>query len=201
MTSVKLTTTPKRFLVYDLETYATGFADPQWVPQVITCIAWKWYGESARKTKVAASTDYRDPDCPMPHLDPDAIAMMLCEFLKDLWKADGVITYNGTRFDNPVLNGSMWYAGIPPLDPVLTFDLHLFGKIKGLKRGLDNVAINLGIAEKKQAMNHAQWQEAYLTPGWPEIKSRAKSDVVLTERVYDKMRDRGWLHTPKMWKP
>ena len=53
----------RRLLVYDLETYATGFADPSWVPQVVTCVAWKWLGEPRRKTYVSASTDFRDKDC------------------------------------------------------------------------------------------------------------------------------------------
>ena len=40
----KIVSSPKKLLVYDLETYATGFADPNWVPQVVTCVAWKWLG-------------------------------------------------------------------------------------------------------------------------------------------------------------
>ena len=191
----------KRFLVYDVETYATGFADPQWVPQVITCVSWKWYGKSARSAKVSASVDYFDPDCPMGHLDPSAVSGMLEPFLNDLHLADAVITYNGRRFDNPVLNGMMWYTGMLPVQPFPTYDLHYFGKIKGVKRGLDNLAVFLGVAGHKQAMNHAQWQEAYLTPGWPEIKSRARSDVVLTEQLFDAIKKRGWLKPPVEWKP
>jgi hypothetical protein len=192
---------PPRVLVYDLETYATGFADPSWVPQVVTCVAWKWLGEPARKTCVSASTDFRDPDCPMPHLDPTAIGLMLEPFFGALEQADAVATYNGRRFDNPILNGTRWLIGQPPIDSLLTYDLHDFGRTKGVKKGLDNTAVHLGAAAEKLAMNHAQWQEGYLEPGWGVIKARAKSDVVLTEQVFDLKKAAGWLKAPRLWKP
>lgn len=191
---------PARLLVYDLETYATGFADPSWVPQVITCVAWKWYGEPKRLTKARASIDYATPGS-MPHLQPEAIREMLDDFLNDLAEADGVVTYNGARFDNPVLNGTQWYIKLPPIGPILTCDLHDFGRTKGIKKGLDNTAVHLGAAEKKLAMNHAEWGEGYLETGWLTIKARAKSDVILTEQVYDLKKNLGWLKPPRMWKP
>lgn len=197
---MKINATPKRFLVYDLETYATGFADPQWVPQVITCVSWKWHGEPKARTKVSSSIDFAYPGA-MPHLQPDAIVQMLYPFLSDFNEADGVITYNGKRFDNPVLNGTMWYCKMPPLSEILTYDLHEFGRTKGLKKGLDNTAKHLGAAEKKLAMNHAEWTEGYLEEGWLTIKARAKSDVVLTEQVFDAKRNLGWLKKPTLWKP
>lgn len=198
---ITLKTTPKRFLVYDVETYATGFADPAWVPQVITCVAWKWAGDSARKTRVLTSTDFRDAFCPMPHLDPQAIQFMLEPFLEEYDQADAVITYNGARFDQPVTNAMQWYCDLPPLKPKMVYDLHAFGRVKGMKKGLDNVAIHLNVPGHKQAMNHAQWQAAYLEEGWPLIKTRAKSDVILTENVYLAVKERGWLKPARGWKP
>ena len=196
----QIASTPKRLLVYDLETYATGFADPNWVPQVVTAVAWKWYGDPKRKTLVEASIDHAEPGS-MPHLQPEAIYQTISPFLADLRKADGVITYNGKRFDNPVLNGTMWLVGLPPLGPILTYDLHDFGKIKGVKRGLDNIGIHLEVAQSKLAMNHAQWTEGYLERWWLTIKARAKSDVLLTEQVYDAKKELGWLKPPVVWKP
>jgi hypothetical protein len=203
---VKLTPKPApRLLVYDVETYATGFADPAWVPQVVTCIAWKWLGEQEESLEasvyVSTSEDHRSPYCPMPHLDPAAINAMLLPFARAYHEADAVITYNGTRFDQPVLNAMGWYVGGPPLPEKLVYDLHAFGKVKGMKKGLDNVAIHLGLEQEKQAMNHAQWQAAYLEPGWPTIKSRAVTDVLLTEAVYHAVKNEGWLRQPRRWRP
>ena len=188
----------ERVLVYDLETYATGFADPAWVPQVVTCVAWKWLGEKG--TFASASIDYAEPRN-MPHLQHEAIKKMILPFLWALEQADAVMTYNGQRFDQPVLNGTMFYVGLPPLQPILNYDLHDFGKIKGVKRGLDNLAVHLGAAEEKLALNHAQWTEGYLEPGWPTIKERAKSDVELTEQVYNLKKEAGWMRPPRKWKP
>lgn len=188
----------RRYLVYDLETYATGFADPNWVPQIITCVAWKWLGQ--KTVRAEASITYAKPGS-MPHLQRAAVHQMLVPFLEALKKADGVITYNGARFDNPVLNGAMWYVGLPPVEPILTYDLHAFGKTKGVKKGLDNIATHLGAVEQKLAMNHAQWTEGYLEKGWIGIKKRARSDVVLTEEVFNLKREAGWLKRPKLWRP
>jgi DNA polymerase elongation subunit (family B) len=202
---VKLDPKPApRRLVYDVETYATGFADPAWVPQVVTCIAWKWLDEQGgpeSEVFVSTSTDYRQRACPMPHLDPRAIREMLIDFVPYYAEADEVITYNGARFDQPVLNSMLWYIGAPPLLPTTVIDLHAFGKVKGMKKGLDNVAAHLGLAEQKQAMNHAEWQAAYLEEGWPTIKSRAVSDVLLTEAVYHAVKNNSWLRPARRWKP
>ena len=189
---------PARILIYDLETYATGFADPSWVPQVVTCVAWKWLGEKGVFAR--ASIDYARPRS-MPHLQHEAIKRMTKPFLAALEKADAVITYNGQRFDQPVLNGTMYYIGLPPLRQILNYDLHDFGKTKGVKKGLDNTAVHLGSVEQKLALNHAQWTEGYLEAGWPTIKERAKSDVELTEEVFYLKKEAGWLKSPRKWSP
>lgn len=199
----RISSTLKKLLVYDLETYATGFADPNWVPQVITCVAWKWLDSPGGPVSVPESRvviDYA-PGGVMPHLHPKGIREMILPFLEAFDEADTVITYNGLRFDNPVLNGTMYYIGLPPIGAKSTYDLHDFGKTKGVKKGLDNTAKHLGVAEEKLSLNHAQWTEGYLEPGWPTIKARAKSDVVLTEEVFYAKKDLGWLKPPRMWKP
>lgn len=189
---------PARLLIYDLETYATGFADPSWVPQVVTCVAWKWKGEE--DVFARASIDYARPRS-MPHLQPEAIRKMITPFLQAVEKADAVITYNGQRFDQPVLNGTMWYIKSPPLKKMMNYDLHDFGKTKGVKKGLDNTAVHLGALEQKLGLNHAQWTEGYLEPGWPTIKERAKSDVELTEEVFNLKSEAGWLKPARKWTP
>jgi hypothetical protein len=205
MLTLKASPKPEpKIRVYDVETYATGFADPAWVPQVVTCVAWKWLDDPDGPTsvpEVSTSEDYRSPYCPMPHLDPRAINRMLLPFGTAYAEADAVVTYNGTRFDQPILNAMAWYVGGSPLMEKMVYDLHAFGKVKGMKKGLDNVAIHLGVAEGKQAMNHAQWQAAYLEPGWPTIKARAMSDVRLTEAVYHAVKNEGWLRQPRRWRP
>jgi hypothetical protein len=204
---MRYSVTPKpapRLLVYDVETYATGFADPAWVPQVVTCVAWKWLDEADAPTseaEVSASVDFRDLGCPMPHLDPRAVKGMLAPFMRAYVAAHAVVTYNGTRFDQPILNAMAWYTGLPPIPEALVYDLHTFGKVKGMKKGLDNVALHLGVQAHKKAMNHAQWQKAYLEPGWTTIKERAISDVILTEQVYNAVKSDGWLRQPRRWKP
>ena len=137
----------------------------------------------------------------MPHLQPGAIKRMITPFLAALKTADAVITYNGQRFDQPVLNGTMYYIGLEPLRKMLNYDLHDFGKVKGVKKGLDNTAVHLGALEHKLSLNHGQWTEGYLEAGWPTIKERAKSDVELTEEVFYLKQKAGWLKPARKWTP
>lgn len=161
-------------------------------------MAWKWLGEE--KTQVRAVIDYAKAKR-MPHLQRDAIKKMISPFLKDLAVADAIVTYNGHRFDQPILNGTMYYIGLPPLEPIFNYDLHDFGKTKGVKKGLDNTAGHLGETLEKLALNHSQWTDGYLEPGWPTIKERAKSDVELTEQVYNLKKEAGWLKPARRWSP
>lgn len=43
---------PETVLDFDIETVAAGFADPDWVPQKITCVAWSWIGEDKVESRV-----------------------------------------------------------------------------------------------------------------------------------------------------
>src|SRR5690349_13816195 len=43
---------PKNILDFDVETIAAGFADPDWVPQKITCVAWSWVGEDTVHSRI-----------------------------------------------------------------------------------------------------------------------------------------------------
>ena len=87
---------PQRILDFDVETVAAGFADPQWVPQKITCVAWSWIG----------SGEITSDDCgPMGlYYEPEKRADMLFTLLVLIAQADMVTGHNLLRFDLPVLN-------------------------------------------------------------------------------------------------
>ena len=194
---MKIRTSPKRILAFDFETLATGFADPAWVPQVTTVISWSWIGEDTVQT--VAVCDYSAAQ--MPHIQKYAQKEMLEDFLFEYDQADAVSFHNGRRFDQPVLNGMCWWVGLPKIKPKLTFDTIDLGKVKGVKKGQDNIGVLLNIPVHKLSLNHEQWVDAYAQKGWPIVKERCSSDVVQHKMIRASMEMEGWLAAPKMWKP
>ena len=184
----------ERILDFDIETVAAGFADPQWVPQKVTCIAWSWVGSDEVKAITCGGSAGL-------YEKPQRRKLMLARFRRELDKATMVTGHNLLRFDLPVLNADLIRLGLPPLGPVRVQDTMRIVRTKGLKKGLDNLSGMLKTLAKKEAKDWQEWEDAYATPGWPEVISRAKSDVVLHKEVREAMLERGLVRAPITWRP
>lgn len=172
-------------LDFDLETIAAGFADPQWVPQKITCIAWSWVGSD----KVEVVTRLKSAKA------------MLDTFLKEYDKADMVTGHNLLRFDLPVLNSECLRNEYPSLSPILVQDTIRIVKTKGFKKGQDNLGKLLRLPLDKLPLSWQEWQDAYDEKDWATVKERAASDVLQHKLMRVEMLERGWLKPPTVWKP
>lgn len=177
-----------KILDFDCETIATGFGDPNWVPQKVTAIAWSWIGED----KVEVRTNLMEM---LDNVD------MLGDFLVAYGDADMLTGHNIIRFDLPVLNGECLRRGLPPLAPKLVQDTMRIVKSKGLKKGQDNIGHLLQVPNPKLPLSHQQWQMAYDEPGWKTVIDRVKSDVVSHKLMRQAMLDGGWLRPPTTWRP
>lgn len=182
----------KRILDFDVETLAAGFADPNWVPQKITCVAYSWVGQEAVYSEISGPDGffYDEPR-----------RKMLEELLEAISQADIVTGHNLIRFDLPVVQAECLRLGLPPLKSVLVDDTMSVLKSKGLKKGQDDISQLLGVPVEKQAMTWQQWQDAYAEKDWPKIRSRAESDVLAHKLMRARMRELGWLKPPRRWKP
>lgn len=182
-----------RILDFDVETIAAGFADPNWVPQKITCVAWSWVGEDKVESRICgtkglfAETKWR--------------AAMLTSLLKEIRKADMVTGHNLIRFDLPVINSECMRLGLDPLPELLVQDTMALVRTKGFKKGQDNIGQLLEVPIEKQAMSWQQWQDGYEEPDWKTIRSRCETDVLMHKLMREKMLERGWLKPPRRWKP
>lgn len=176
-----------RILDFDVETIAAGFADPNWVPQKITCIAWSWIGED----KVYSVTRL---------VEPGPSVMLTC-FLEAYDEADMVTGHNLIRFDLPVLQSELLRHGFNSLGPKLVQDTMRLVKTKGFKKGQDNIGTLLKVPVPKQALNWQEWQDAYDEPDWETVVERCKSDVVMHKLMRAEMLERGWLKGPTLWRP
>lgn len=190
-----------KLLYFDCETVAAGFADPDWVPQRITCISWSWEGQD----KVHSA------------LRRNGAEEMLTKFVEAFNEADIVVAHNIKRFDLKVLNADLMRMkaegkNVPLLTPKLVIDTMDLPKAKGFKKGLDDIATLLDLPTEKLSLNHRQWEMAYgwdkIIEGkavtrrdWDVVKKRCESDVILLKMVRQKLMELGFLGPAKRWTP
>src|SRR6187551_1479462 len=144
-----------KYLYFDCETIAAGFADPDWVPQRVTCISWSFEGQDKIFSKIRR----------------DGTKIMFLSFLKAYNESDVVVAHNITRFDLGVINADLMRLklegkDIDLLSSKLIQDTMKFPKSKGFKKGLDDLGVLVKAPVEKFSMNHRQWEEAYK---WDEI--------------------------------
>jgi DNA polymerase elongation subunit (family B) len=183
-----------RILDFDMESVAAGFADPQWVPQKITAIAWSWVGSDTIDTIVGNADSL--------YTKPEIRVEMIKTFLAALDEADMVTGHNLLRHDLPLLNAEMMRLHFPStLRPIRVHDTMRMVKTKGFKKGQDNIAGLVETHERKIAMDWQQWEDAYAEPGWPKVADRCRSDVIMHKEMLAEMKERGWLKKPVLWRP
>lgn len=179
-------TAVSRILDFDIEARATGYGDPEWVPQEATCIAWSWVGSDAVETRIRLDGSYD----------------MLAVFRARFEQADMVIGHNIRRFDLPVLNAEMLRHKLPPLPAKLSHDtLRDLTRTKGMKRDQENLGKHMRLTTEKMHLAWQDWQDAYAEPDWAGIRSRAAIDVRMHKEMWRKMRREGWLKPPRIWYP
>lgn len=178
--------TPLRILDFDCETRATGFGDPNWVPQEVTAIAWSWIGEDDVEVRLRCR----------------GAKTMMRRFLAAYNAADRVTGHNIRRFDLPTLNAECLRLGLGPLAPKMTEDtLRDIVRTRGMKRDQDNLGKQLALEVDKLAMGWHDWHEAYREKGWPMVAERCATDVRQHKLMRAAMIKRGWLGPARLWSP
>jgi DNA polymerase elongation subunit (family B) len=183
---------PRRVLDFDVETVAAGFADPDWVPQKITCVAWSWIDEPHIESRICTPAGlFGKPQLRRKMLEP---------LLAAIAQADMLTGHNIERFDLPVINAEAMRLDLPPIDAVLVQDTMRVFRSKGFKKGQDVLGTLFGTHGEKLAMSWQEWQDAYDEPGWPTIRERAESDVLMHVELRDLMMSRKVLKLPRVWR-
>ena len=186
-----LATKPSRILDFDLETLAAGFADPEYVPQKITCVGWSWFGSDEIHSRIATPAGIFG--------NPSLRRDMLAELLEQIRKADMLVGQNIEWFDLPIINAECMRLGLNPIRSVLVQDTKRLYRSKGFKKGQDNLCELFETEEKKLSLNWQQWQEAYDQDGWKTIRERCESDVRANKQLRQKLLNAGYLRSPREW--
>lgn len=184
---------PLRILDFDIETIAAGFADPEWVPQKITCVAWSWVDSDDVKVRICGPAGIFGK--------PWKRAEMLAPLLADIARADMVTGHNLLRFDLPVINSECLRLNLRTLPALLVQDTIRVARSKGFKKGQDSIGRLLKVGEQKMALDWQAWQDAYDEKDWGTVKARCVSDVVMHKQMRAEMLARGWLKAPRTWTP
>jgi RNase_H superfamily len=174
-----------------METLAAGYADPAWVPDKITCISASWVDSDEIITFVTGQQDWWTRE--------GRARSVLWPFSQLLAQADVVTGHNIRRFDLRVWNAEAMRCGVEPVRRIHVEDTMSILKSKGFKKGLDNIAIELGCPEHKIDMPWAAWDLAYEEPGWPKVIERCESDVRIHKWIRKEMGRRGWLKPVTAW--
>jgi len=120
----------------------------------------------------------------------NTIYQMLADIHSLLNEADVVITYNGNKFDIPILNKEFILHGMPPPAPYKSIDLYRVGKqqFKFTSHKLDHIAQQLGVGQKKET-NFQLWIDCMnkVPEAWEKMTAYNKQDVILLEKVYNKL--------------
>lgn len=183
----------ERILDFDIETVAAGFADPEWVPQKITCVAWSWIGEEEIESRISTSEGL--------FRRPERRRKMLVPLLEAIAEADMVTGHNILRFDLPLVNTECMRLGLPTLGAVRVQDTIRIIRSKGFKKGQDNLETLLKTQSRKLPLNWQEWQEGYEEKAWAAIVERCKTDVKGHKEMREAMLERGWLRPAIWWKP
>lgn len=107
-------------------------------------------------------------------------------------EADAVVHYYGTKFDIPTLNKEFLLLGLKPPAPYKQIDLYTTAKsvFKFPSNKLDYIAQALKVGNKTKNMSHDIWVKCMNKDpdAWKQMMEYNIQDVLLLEKVYDKMK-------------
>lgn len=116
---------------------------------------------------------------------------MVLEAHRLLDEADVVVHFNGNSFDVPHLNREMWLLGLPPYSPFQPIDLLKVARkqFRFISNKLDHLVQEAGLGHKLHHSGFKMWPQVMNgdPEAWELFEEYNKTDVVLTEALYDKM--------------
>ena len=153
---------------------------PKWIPhgQIretsrVMCFAYKWEGERG----VDFVSEWNDGRKAMINTAHELLS-----------EADAVVTYNGNRFDLPVLNREFLLAGHTPPEPYQSIDLFRTVKreFKFTHNSLNSVCAELGIGEKVKHPGFQMWVDVMngVEKAQNLMEKYNKQDVRLMPKLY-----------------
>lgn len=136
-----------------------------------------------------------DDEVVYSHLGMTSKRLMLREIYSLLEEADVVVTYNGDRFDLPILNQEFLLQGWTPPAPYKSVDLlkTMKRRFRGTSNKLDYWLKRLGIGKKMETRGHQLWLDCMNGDknAFTEMSEYNIVDVIETEKLFNRIRS--WI--------
>lgn len=178
--TIDIECSPNLAHVWSLFKQNVSLSQLQETGEVISFAA-KWHGEK----KVHFYSTFHDGKEAMVQAAHDLLS-----------EADIVVGYNSKNFDMKHLNREFILAGLTPPAPYQQVDLLLAvrGAFRFTSSKLDHVVQQLGLGAKTAHEGHDLWVKCMAgdKAAWGRMRTYNKQDVVITERLYDRMLP--WIH-------
>lgn len=192
---------PGPSLCFDLESRPSAYWHDGQTTAEITAFGWKWSDEADVETLVLTRTGWFATD---NGRTVDA-RTAYTRFRDLLCSADLVYGHNIRSFDCPLFQAGLLRLQLPPLTPLRTTDtLRDIPRRKDMSASLENLADMYGLDEDgKLHMSIVKWERANrLDPdGIERARARVRSDVLLQERLRNKLLELNLLGPPRTWRP
>jgi len=185
---------------FDLENRPLAYWYDGQTTSEITAFGWKWWGKPDVQTLVLTTEGGYENDAGdvVDYVDAHRL------FRDVLCGAGIVYGHNIRRHDLPMFQAWLLRLELQPLPSLRTSDtLRDYPRRKDLSASLENMAAMYGLEGKKFGMNQPMWERAnQLRPdGVALARRRVASDVLLQERLRDKLLSLNLLAPPRMWNP
>lgn len=178
-----------KILIYDIETSPNlAYVWGKYQQDVISfkqewqmlCFAYKWYGQKTVHCKTLQ--DYKCKD-----------DRALCKALWTLFNdADMVVAHYGDSFDQKKARARFVYHGFEPPAPFVSVDTKKVAssQFKFTSNKLNDLGVHLGLGEKTKHPGFDMWLGCMAgdKKSWKTMSDYNKQDVVLLERIYDKLK-------------
>ena len=142
----------------------------------ILCWAAKWSGD---KKVIYSGLDVDDHD------------VMIARMHQLMDEADVICTYNGNKFDIPVLNKEFVLLGLPPPAPSKSLDLYKVVRknFRFTSNKLDYISQQLGLGSKVKHEGFELWVKCMNDDpeAWKKMQKYNKQDVILLEKLYERI--------------
>lgn len=201
MSTLKLRSSgPGRLLCFDLENRPLAYWYDGQTTSQITAFGWKWSdGRRAHSWLLQPDGSYSDG-----RGAESSAETMHDVFRTVLASADLVYGHNIRRHDLPMFNAWLLRLQLEPPPALMTSDtLKDYPKRNGLSASLENLASMYGIDGEKYGMSQPMWEKAnkLTVDGVALARKRVVSDVLLQERLRNKLLELGLLAAPRVWRP
>lgn len=140
------------------------------------CWAAKWRGEDA----VHCASSFHNGK-----------SVMLQSLHAMMEEADIIVTFNGERFDLPVINQEFLFAGIKPPKPYMSVDLYrtVSRRFRTPSNKLDYWLKRLGLEGKTDTGGFELWKQCMLgvPEAWDHMQKYNADDVIRAEEMMEKI--------------